>query len=202
VRLSGGSTEDTLLGTGLETRPEADGSAEPLTTLRGASVAVDARAVGRVVVAICLASLAIVAAVLFVAGAHKNAQITGLQQHGDPVVDTVVACSGLLGGSGSNGAGYRCWGTFTVDGHRYTKDIPGNVLRTAGSKVLVIADTADPGLISTPSVLASEHASSGVFILPAVLLGVVVVTVGALALRRRSTGLLPVLRLRPNGSVR
>ena len=89
-----------------------------------------------------------------------------------PIEDTVVTCSGLLGGSGSNPVGYRCWGTFTVDGHRYTKDIPGNVLRTAGTKVLVIADTEDPGLITTPSLLASEHASSGVFILPAVLFGV------------------------------
>jgi hypothetical protein len=202
VPLSGGSSEDTFLGTPLDTRSEERSSTEPLTTLRGASVAVDARVVGRVVGAICLAALVVIAAVLFIAGAHKNGQITGLEQHGVPIEDTVVTCSGLLGGSGSNPVGYRCWGTFTVDGHRYTKDIPGNVLRSAGAKVRVIADTEDPGLITTPSLLASEHASPGVFILPAILLGVVVGSVGVLALRRRSTGLLPVLGLRPNGSVR
>ena len=95
-----------------------------------------------------MATLLILAVVFFVVGIHKNDQITGLEQHGVAVQATVTGCVGLLGGSGSNVAGYRCWGTFTVDGHRYTKDIPGTVLRPIGSRVPVIADSADPGLIS------------------------------------------------------
>ena len=186
----------------LESGLEMESPDQPLTTLRGASVAVDARVVGRVVMAVCLVGLAVLAVVLMVAGAHKNAQINGLRQHGVPVIDTVSACSGLLGGSGSNAAGYRCRGTFTIAGRSYTEDIPGNVLYAPGSKVQVIADPDDPGLMTTPSVLATEHASSGVFILPAVLLVVLVVTVGALALRRRSTRSLPVLGLRPDGTAR
>jgi hypothetical protein len=186
------------LEAGLETKsPE-----QPLTTLRGASVAVDARVVGRVVLGVCVVGLAVLAVVLFVAGAHKNAQINGLKQHGVPVTDTVSACSGLLGGSGSNAAGYRCWGTFTIDGHSYSEDIPGNVLRAPGSKIQVIADPEVPGLMTTPSVLAGEHASSGVFILPAVLVAILVVLVGALALRRRSTRSLPVLGLGSDGPAR
>ena len=193
----------TSLDTRLGTR-DPDDSDQPLTTLRGASVDVDARIVGRVVVAICLAGLTVLTVILFVAGAHKNAEINGLKQHGVPVVDTVSACSGLLGGSGSNPVGYRCWGTFTIDGHSYTKDIPGNVLRTAGSKIKAIADPGVPGLVTTPSELAGEHASAGVFLLPTALLVVLVVLVGALALRqrRRSTRSLPVLGLRPDGTSR
>ncbi len=190
---------------GLDTRSEAASPSEPLTTLRGASVVVDARVVGRVVVALLLAGLAVLVVVLFVAGAHRNAQITGLKQHGVRVEDSVDACTGLLGGSGSNPVGYRCWGTFTIDGHSYTEDIPGNVLRASGSRVQAIADANDPGLVSTPGVLASEHASAGVFILPAALLVVLLATVGVLALRRRSTRPLPVLptlRLGPDGSAR
>ncbi len=177
-----------FLGAGLKTGSETDSSTEPLTTLRGASVAVDARVVGGVVVATLLVGLAVASVVLFIVGAHRNAQITGLQQHGVPVEDTVIACTGLLGGSGSNPVGFRCWGSFSVDGRRYTEDIPGTVLRASGSKVQAIADPDDPGLVSTPSVLASEHATAGVFILPTVLLAVLVGTVGVLVLRRRSAG--------------
>ena len=186
----------------METGTETRGPEQPLTTLRGATVAVDARVVGRVVLGICVVSLAVLAAVFFVVGAHKNAQINGLKQNGVPVTDTVSGCSGLLGGSGSNTVGYRCRGTFTIDGHSYSEDIPGNVFRAPGSKIQVIADPEVPGLMTTPSVLAGEHASSGVFILPAVLLAFLVVLVGALALRRRSTRSLPVLGLgsdRPAG---
>jgi hypothetical protein len=170
------------------TRSEDGSSTEPLTTLRGASVAVDARVVGGVVVATLLVGLAVASVALFIVGAHRNAQITGLQQHGVPVEDTVSACTGLLGGSGSNPVGYRCWGSFSVDGRRYAEDIPGTALRASGSKIQAIADPDDPGLVSTPSVLASEHASDGVFILPTVLLAVLVGTVVVLLLRRRSAG--------------
>ncbi len=174
-------------------------ASEPLTTLRGASVAVDARVVGRVVVAACLVGLAVLVVVLYVAGAHKNAQIAGLKQRGVPVVDTVSACSGLLGGSGSNPVGYRCWGTFTVDGRSYVEDIPGNVLRAPGSKIQAIADPENPGLVTTPSELAAEHASSGVFILPTVLLAILAALIAAVAIKLRSTRSLAVLRLRPDG---
>jgi hypothetical protein len=172
--------------------PDGDSTAHDpdraLTTLRGASVAVDPRRAAQVAVTLGMATLLILAVVFFVVGIHKNGQITSLERHGAAVSDTVTGCVGLLGGSGSNSAGYRCWGVFTIDGHRYTKDIPGTVLRPIGSKVPVLADTADPGLITTASELNGEHASDGVFIVPALLLVAFLILAGLLAVRLRAAG--------------
>jgi len=164
---------------------EADASGAALTTLRGAGVQVDVRRAGRVVVAVCLVALAMVAVVLLVAGIHKNAQINDLRQHGVDVNVTVTGCLGLLGGSGSNPAGYACTGTFTLGGHRYSEDIPGNALRTPGTKVSAVAVAGDPPLLDTPHTVATEHASASVFIVPVILLVVLVLLVGGLMVRRR-----------------
>ncbi len=162
---------------------EASGAS--LTTLRGAGVQVDVRQAGRVVAAICLVALAVVAVVLLVAGIHKNAQINDLRQHGVDVNVTVTGCLGLLGGSGSNQAGYACTGTFTLGGHRYSEDIPGNALRNPGTKVSAVAVAGDPPLLDTRHTVATEHASASVFIVPVILLVVLVLLVGGLVVRRR-----------------
>lgn len=164
--------------------PDTD---KALTTLRGASVDVDPRRVAKFAIVLCWVALVVLVVVFFVIGIHKNAQINSLKQHGVAVEDTVDSCSGLLGGSGSNPAGYRCWGTFTINGHRYTEDIPGNVLRTPGSKVAAVADPTQPGLITTTSVLADERASASVFIVPTVLLIALLLLTGTLAMRSRSS---------------
>jgi hypothetical protein len=135
-----------------------------------------------------MATLLVLVIVFFVVGIHKNDQITSLDEHGVTVQDTVTGCVGLLGGSGSNPVGYRCWGTFTIDAHRYTKDIPGTALRPIGSKVPVIADPAVPGLITTASELNGEHASDGVFIVPMLLLVAFVVLAAVLTVRLRAAG--------------
>jgi MYXO-CTERM domain-containing protein len=137
------------------------------------------------VVAVCLAALAVLVVVLFVAGANKNAQINQLRQHGVAVQVTVSGCFGLLGGSGSNGAGYACRGTFTLDGHRYNEAIPGNVFRTTGTKVSAVAVSGNPPLLSTHHAVATQHASSSVYIVPIILLVVLLLLLGALVLRRR-----------------
>jgi hypothetical protein len=154
------------------------------TRLRGAGVAVDVRRVGRVVGAVCLVALVVLAVALFVAGAQKNAQITRLRQHGVAVGVTVTGCLGLLGGSGSNAAGYECRGRFTLGGHRYVEDIPGNTIRTPGTTVRAVAVPGNPPLLSTARAVAIDRASARVFIAPAILI-VVVVVVGAIALTRR-----------------
>jgi hypothetical protein len=157
-------------------------------TLRGAGVGADVRLVGRVVVGVVVASVAVVVVVLFVAGADKNAQITNLRQHGVPVEITVTTCRGLLGGSGSNAAGYACRGGLTVDGHRYVEAIPGSTLHAPGTTVRAVAARGDPALLTTVGILATEHASWRVYLLPSILLAFLVVLVAALVLRRRRTG--------------
>ena len=177
-------------GTGLGDSEVTTGSiampGEPVTTLRGASVEVDARRVGYVVFAICLVALAATVITLFVAGVQKNAQINRLRQQGVPVEVTVSGCLGLMGGSGSNLAGYDCKGTFTLDGHRYSAAIPGNVLYPPGSMLPGVAVPEDPALLSTPSAMATQHTSWRVFILPTVLLVALGLLVGAAVLKRGS----------------
>jgi uncharacterized integral membrane protein len=152
-------------------------------TLRGAGVDVDARRAGRLVVGVCLVALAVLVVVLFVAGANKNAQINNLRRHGAPVEITVTKCIGLLGGSGSNGAGYACTGTYTVGGRRYDEAIPGNALLVTGATV-----RGDPTLVSTVVAVTTERASWRVFIVPTILLIILVLLVGTLVLRRRRLG--------------
>ncbi len=158
------------------------------TTLRGAGVDVDVRRVGRAAIGLCLVTLAVVAAILFVVGAHKNAQITRLRQDGVPVTVTVTGCLGLLGGSGSNGAGYACKGRFALDGHRYLESLPGNALHPVGAKVRAVAVAGDPPLLSTRQQVETERASWTVFIVPSVLLLVLAAIVAALVVRSRRSG--------------
>ena len=117
------------------------------------------------------------AAVTFVAGFRKNAQITALRTQGVPVVVTVTRCIGLLGGSGSNAAGNSCQGSFVLDGHRYVDPVPGYTLFPPGSHLQGITVRTDPALLSTVQVLAGQHASWRVYLLPAVLIVVLVVLV-------------------------
>jgi hypothetical protein len=153
--------------------------------LRGAAVEVDARHAARVVIVLCLTALAAAVVSLFVAGAHKNAEIANLQQHGMPVEVTVTRCFGLLGGSGSNGAGYSCRGTYVLDGKRYSATLPGDTLHAAGSAVRVVTTESDPGLIASFHQVANQHTSWRVFVVPIVLLVVLTASVTAIALRRR-----------------
>jgi hypothetical protein len=157
-----------------------------VSTLRGAGVSVDKRRLiwwGLLVVAV---GLLVASVALAVAGSRKNDQINQLRQHGVAVVVTSTSCQGLLGGSGSNGVGYVCRGAFTLDGRRYDENLPGNTLLPPGTKVDAIAVPSDPGLVTTPAILAGEHASNTAFVLPVVLgvlaVGAVIVLV---FLRRR-----------------
>lgn len=158
---------------------------EAVSSLRGATVDVDRRRAGRVLVALCVAGVVVTAIALLYDGARKNDQITALRQRGVPVTMTVDDCRGLLGGSGSNAAGYSCWGSFTEAGHRYTEYIPGTALRAPGSSIRVVTAAGDPALVTTPAILDGEAASWRVFLLPSALLGAVAVLLGTGALRRR-----------------
>ena len=174
-------------GNGEPPRP-ADGVGEPadrIGQLRGAGVQVDARRVGQVALGIVLATLAVLAVVFTVVGVHTNQQDDRLHHDGVPVTFTVTGCLGLLGGSGSNAAGYSCHGTYTLDGHRYSEQLPGNSFHRPGSTVAAIAVPGDPALVSPASIVATEHSSAGVFVLPAILAGILLLLVALLLVLRR-----------------
>jgi hypothetical protein len=156
-----------------------------VTKLRGAGVDIDPRRAGRAVVAVCLLALAVVAVILLIAGLEKNAQSDSLHKHGVPVAVTVDSCLGLLGGSGSNPAGYACKGTYTFGGHLYRQNIPGAGELRAGTVIRGIIVPTDPGLLSTPALVADQHASWRVFIAPVILLVVLALAGGALLFRHR-----------------
>ncbi len=139
-------------------------------TLRGAGVQVDAARAARVAIVLGLVVIVVVAVVLLLAGYRKNAQITELRTHGVPVELTVTHCLGLMGGSGSNVAGYACSGTYSYGGRTYAEDVPDDVLHLPGTKVHGVIVASDPALFSTPETVANEHASTSVYIAPIVLL--------------------------------
>jgi hypothetical protein len=147
---------------------KATASSQPIMRLRGAGVDVEVRRVVRAVVGLGLAALAALVIVLVVAGVEKNAEITRLRHHGVVVEATVSACRGLLGGSGSNAAGYDCSGTFSLDGRRYNEALPGNSLRAPGSSLRVVTVPGDPGLVSTVGAVATGRTTLRVFIAPTI----------------------------------
>ena len=168
-----------------------DAPGKRVAALRGATVDVDMHRAGQVVAGLCVLALATTGLVLLVAGVQKNAQITRLHQQGVAVEATVTRCIGLMGGSGSNAAGYECTATFTLNRHRYNDAIPGNTLFAPGTSLRAVVVPGDPALLSTPRALATEHSSWRVFILPAALLVLLVLFLGAWAIRRGNNRRVP-----------
>jgi hypothetical protein len=160
------------------------GPEERVAPLRGAGVQIDGRRVAAVLVGIILVTLAVLVVVFTIIGVSKNHQIDQLRNHGVPVDVTITSCQGLLGGSGSNGAGYACRGTYELDGHRYNEQLPGSALHAPGSIIRALAVPEDPALVSPVAIVDSEHSSSTVFILPAVLLVLLIAILVVVLLRR------------------
>jgi MYXO-CTERM domain-containing protein len=157
----------------------------PVSTLRGAGAQVDGGTVAKVALGLVVTTLAVLVVVFVIVGADKNQQINELRGQGVPVTFTVTSCQGLLGGSGSNGAGYACRGTYHLDGHTYDERLPGTAFFAPGASVHAIAVPSDPGLVSPVSIVESEHASWRVYLLPGVLLAALLVVVAAILWRRR-----------------
>ena len=132
----------------------------------------------------CLVALVVAIVALTVAGVEKNDQVNQLRHHGVVVEATVAGCIGLMGGSGSNLAGYSCRASFTLDGHRYDESLAGNPTPVTGTKFRAVTVPGDPALLATVAAVAGEQASWRVFILPGVLLIVLALTTVALLLRR------------------
>jgi hypothetical protein len=154
-------------------------------------VRVDARRLGQVAIAIVLITLAALAVGFTVVGVHNNQQIDQLHTQGVPVTVTVTGCLGLLGGSGSNAAGYSCHGSYTLQGHTFNESLPGSAFHRPGSTIDSVAVPGDPALVSPVAIAKAQHSSASVFIVPAVLGGILVLIVGVLILlarRRRQTG--------------
>jgi MYXO-CTERM domain-containing protein len=159
--------------------------ADRVGQLRGAGVSVDGRRVGQVAIGTVLVTLLVLTIVFTVVGIHTNQQNDRLHNDGVPVTFTVAGCLGLLGGSGSNAAGYSCHGTYTLDGKPYSEQLPGDSFHRPGSTVPSVAVPGDPALVSPASVVTTEHSSAGVFVLPIILFVVLLALVALLLVLRR-----------------
>jgi hypothetical protein len=133
-------------------------------------VTTSAQRVLQVLALITLVALAFLSVLFYISGAHKNNQINQLQHHGVAINAKVTGCLGLLGGSGSNKAGYICTVHFTRDGKYHNETVPGSAFLRPGHTIRAVILPSDPGLISTPPILASEHSSGNVYILPTIFL--------------------------------
>jgi uncharacterized membrane protein len=169
--------------------PPGGAPADRVGQLRGAGVSVDGRRVGQVAIGIVLVTLLVLAIVFTLVGIHTNQQDDRLHNDGVPVTFTVTGCLGLLGGSGSNAAGYSCRGTYTLHGTTYSEALPGDSFHRPGSTVDAVAVPGDPALVSPTSIVATDHSSAGVFVLPIILFVALLVVVALLlVLRRRRHG--------------
>jgi hypothetical protein len=162
---------------------------QSLTKLRAGGGPVNLAKLRQVITIVILAALAILSIVFFFGGAHTNSQITSLREHGVPITAKATTCEGLLGGSGSNAAGYICKGEFTLNGKHYNEPLPGSTFERPGTPVKEISLPSDPGLLETPSQVATDRASNKVYVLPIILLAAFLVFGAAVVLhtRRRST---------------
>jgi hypothetical protein len=148
-------------------------------------VQIDGRRVVGALVGMVLVTLAVLVVVFSIVGIDKNRQIDQLHDQGVPVTFTITGCQGLLGGSGTNVAGFACHGTYVLRGHRDSAQLPGTALHPPGSTVAAVAVPGDPALVSPVSIVESEHSSASVYVLPAILFVVLAAGLVLLALRRR-----------------
>ena len=164
-------------------------TAEKVAALRGAEAAGSARTVG-VVLAWLLVVLLGVALVLDVVGTLSDrARAERLQSHGVVVEATIATCTGNLGGSGSNGAGYTCSASYRVAGQHYTELLGGqSSFLEPGHRVAAVADPAEPSRVVLATALPSTAIAASRLVVLA-LLGLVwvllVFLAGRLSRRRR-----------------
>ena len=120
--------------------------------------------------------------VLGVGAAGQILRADRLQRHGVAVSVTVTHCLGMASGTGITVAGYRCHGTFRLDGSTHDDVIGGSDRRYPPGKTLAgVTDPTHPSTLSTAHAVASPQSTWHVLVTPALLaiaaLGVLLVRV-------------------------
>jgi len=161
---------------------------QPVGTLRGAGVGIDAATAGRIGIVVLLVALVVVGMFLLFAGVRKNAQVDELRSGGVPVQVTISHCLGLMGGTGSSPAGYECVGGYTFRGVHYVEGVPGSTYYPDLAVVAGVVPPGDPGLLSTPATVASLRPSDTLYVVGAALLLLAAGIAVWLVFRRRRAG--------------
>jgi len=131
--------------------------------------------------------IAVLIVVSFIAAVNDNARTQRLKTNGIPVVVTITDCTGNIGGSGSNAAGYTCYGKYRVEGVRY-QEIVGSKTTSSptGTTVQGVADPSHPSTVEVASAVAASSSSDSLYIVPSVLAVVFVALSLIVARARRS----------------
>jgi hypothetical protein len=154
-----------------------DEASDRVASLRGASVAGSGRRVGQIALGSFLAIAAVLLVVGFISASNDQARISRLRSSGIPVTVTVAGCIGNLGGSGSNGAGYTCHGSYVVQGRTYHEVIGGEAAYVeTGRRLSGVADPSQPSTVVLANSVAQPSSSTGSYVL------LVLLTVAYLAL--------------------
>jgi len=164
-----------------------------VVSLRGPEVASIERQVWHRFVAVALALSFAALIVNVVSTAHDNSRIERMKTHGIAVSVTVTRCIGNVGGSGSNGAGYRCHGDYSIAGITYHELIGSmTTFAASGTKVNSVADPSKPTTVILASALEKSTASSAAYV-PAGLFAIVLVALSMVFVRstRRPRAKLP-----------
>lgn len=109
--------------------------------LRGALPPVRAASARAVLLVGLVATLALFVVILLTATAN-NQRVHRLQTSGIATTITITSCTGNLGGSGSNAAGFTCRGRYSVSGSFFTAVVNGQTTFVPTGQA--VAATADP----------------------------------------------------------
>jgi hypothetical protein len=147
-----------------------EGLDDRVTTLRGPAAVSVGRTFWLVAGAIGLLVFAAALVVSLLSASNDNARIERMKTHGIPVMVMVTGCAGNLGGSGSNGAGYTCRGTYTVGRTTYHETI-GSMAKFAatGTEVRGVVDPSHQGTVILATAVTRSKASSGAYLRPGLL---------------------------------
>jgi hypothetical protein len=149
-----------------------------VTALRGPAAVSVGRTFWLTAGAVGLLVFAVAIVVSVLSASNDNARIERMKTHGIPVSVTVTGCAGNLGGSGSNGAGYTCRGTYAIGRTTYHELIGSMAtFAAAGTVVRGVVDPSHEGTVVLASAVASSRASSGAYLRPALLADVLVLLV-------------------------
>jgi hypothetical protein len=140
---------------------EEQGAEEQVASLRGAEAAGSAGAVGVVLLWLLVIGLGIALALDAIGTVSDRARAERLHSHGVAVEAAIARCTGNLGGSGSNGAGYTCSASYVAAGHHYTELLGGqSSFLEPGHKVAAVADPDEPARIVLASALPSADVAA------------------------------------------
>jgi MYXO-CTERM domain-containing protein len=150
----------------------------------GAGVPTEIRHVLQVLLAVCLAALAILTLALTVKAAHESSRNHRLSSDGVAVQVTVTRCLGIASGTGITVTSFTCHGSFALNGRHYNDVIGGNTrLHAPGTRLAAVVDPGSPATLATAQSVTEPPSATRAYLYAAIP-AVALVLLAAIASRR------------------